>query len=310
MRNVHLHFFFWVVMGLNACSPGDPQPVDDTTSLYAITASDSLIDFPATVDFSRVSQLGTGPSGRVIRMTSTTTPTSVITYTYDGAGNLTGIYQPLSYGYDSYQLGDYYDGLLKRSYLGFGDYNGSPSSVGLVGMTIYRHNQKRQLVMALQYSGISTSSTGWQTTRGRLNQVHEFHYDATGQLETTRLSYSFGRRYEATWKEGNITQEQQFMESSPNTTVHITYTYDQYSNTWAQQVPLQFPTYNFGTRNNRISSSQRNCIDLNCYEQPSSNMEHRLIFDQQGRINKAEFRHIYSPASSSSWMGHVYTYSK
>lgn len=310
MKTIYPYFFLWFVIGLHACTPHDPLPAENTTDLYAIAASDSLIDFPTTVDFSRVSQLGTGPSGRVIRMTLTTTPTSVITYTYDGAGNLTGIYTPLSYGYDSYELGDYRDGLLQRKYLGFGDYNGSPSSVGLVGMTIYRYNQKRQLVMALQYNGIRTNPTDRQTTRGMLNQVHEFHYDATGQLETTRLSYSFGRRYEATWKEGNITQEQQFLESSPNTTVRITYTYDQYANAWTQQVPLKFPTYDFGTRNNRISSSQRYCIDLNCYEQPSSNMEHRLIFDQQGRINKAEFRHIYSPASSSSWMGYAYTYSK
>lgn len=310
MKTIYPYFFLWFVIGLNACTPHDPLPAENTTDLYAIAASDSLVDFPATVDFSRVSQLGAGPSGRVIRMTLTTTPTSVITYTYDGAGNLTGIYTPLSYGYDSYELGDYRDGLLQRKYLGFGDYNGLPSSVGLVGMTIYRYNQKRQLVMALQYNGIRTNPTDRQTTRGVLNQVHEFHYDATGQLETNRLSYSFGRRYEATWKEGNITQEQQFLESSPNTTVRITYTYDQYANAWTQQVPLKFPTYDFGTRNNRISSSQRTCIDLNCYEQPSSNMEHRLIFDQQGRINRAEFRHIYSPASSSSWMGYAYTYSK
>ena len=310
MKKIYLFIILVAGLWLNACNPKDLQPTNDD-KLYTITAADSLVTLPQTVDFARVSQQGKGPAGKVIRLTWTNTPESNIAYTYNDMGDLTGIYQPLSYGYDAYQLADYNDGLLSKMYAGIGDYMGTPSTVKITGITLYRYNANRQLAMALQYN-----KSYQEPAKGELNQVHEFRYTAAGQLETTRITYKSGEWHEATWNKGNIEQENRyfvppatypkdFITSSKEI---VTFEYDQQPNVWLQRGPLNFPTYSSGTANNVVRYINQRYQNNNGTGRDETAMERRINYNQQGAIDRAEFRYIYSPTDTSFWMGYAYTY--
>lgn len=177
--------FLSLTLVLSGCNPQSPVSDPLPASLRVDARPDSVIAPPGKIDFSSVSEVGQGPTGTLIRRNIVGNPSpydEYNAYTYDEQRRLIGTFSSgFSLGYDELILARYRGAKLTETYT-FSHRPNTPYQGIPFLVTKYQYDGQQRIGQVLIYEN---RAGGF-----KLNYTVQYEYDASGQLQFSRLTKS------------------------------------------------------------------------------------------------------------------------
>lgn len=305
---------FSLVFLLVSCQPKQdiPQPNGPVPVNLLVTSKlDSVITLTEQVDFSSVSETGTGPTGTLIRWDDLGLPLgSFQANTYDQWSRLIGTLGT-SYGYHQLEKYQYQGNFLAQNFSGYRfDLSQPLTTVQPHRMTKYQYDKGGKLAKLLIYDRVPDTHTF------KLTQVILYEYSSVGQLELTRFVYPPGAIGPTSiinyWENGDRTSEETYYPATavmlgPAVAKH-TYSYSQQPNPYAHTLhPINQLSEHAITGIKQYGTSGGSLVQQ--YEETKIDYDNQ--FDAQGRVLLQKSRSSISSNSGrwTDWSGPVkFTY--